>query len=208
MPARVLPLLDDARFHVPDRRSGHGLEPRPAALSRNRQALSAPHAARRTSSPSTSTSSIAIRTSIPPSSRPAPNCSSSCTWRPPRSRASRSISRTPSSPPDLPLLPAAGAVVPRAERDGAKLTIDSPRGVGVAWPGDATRRRPPLARHRRRNSLASPRPPHHRARRRNPSAPHPRLQRRPPIRRSQQLRHRSLLRKLLPRLRVTRSQTR
>ncbi len=39
--------------------------------------------------------------------------------------------------PDLPLLPAAGAVVPRAERDGAKLTIDSPRGVGVAWPGDA-----------------------------------------------------------------------
>ena len=39
--------------------------------------------------------------------------------------------------PDLPLLPAAGAIVPRAERDGAKLTIDSPRGAGVSWPGDA-----------------------------------------------------------------------
>jgi len=39
--------------------------------------------------------------------------------------------------PDWRLLPAAGAVVSRAERDDRKLTIDSPRGIGVAWPGDA-----------------------------------------------------------------------
>jgi hypothetical protein len=39
--------------------------------------------------------------------------------------------------PDLPLLPSAGAIVPHAERAGAKLTIDSPYGVGVAWPGEA-----------------------------------------------------------------------
>ncbi len=39
--------------------------------------------------------------------------------------------------PDLPLLPSAGAIVPHAERAGAKLTIDTPYGVGVAWPGEA-----------------------------------------------------------------------
>jgi hypothetical protein len=35
------------------------------------------------------------------------------------------------------LLPAAGAVVPRVERTGDKLVIDSPKGIGVLWNGDA-----------------------------------------------------------------------
>src|SRR5260370_38425670 len=39
--------------------------------------------------------------------------------------------------PDLRLLPAAGAIVPRSERNGSKLTLDSPHMVGVAWRGDA-----------------------------------------------------------------------
>ncbi len=39
--------------------------------------------------------------------------------------------------PDLRLLPAAGAIVPHAERNGTKLRIDSPQSVGVAWTGEA-----------------------------------------------------------------------
>jgi hypothetical protein len=39
--------------------------------------------------------------------------------------------------PDLRLLPAAGAIVPRAERNGTKLRIDSPWGIGVSWIGEA-----------------------------------------------------------------------
>ncbi len=38
---------------------------------------------------------------------------------------------------DLPLLPAAAATVSRVEHVGEKLTIDSPRGVGVPWTGSA-----------------------------------------------------------------------
>jgi hypothetical protein len=40
-------------------------------------------------------------------------------------------------PPDLSLLPAAGAIVSRFERNGTKATVDSPHMVGVAWQGDA-----------------------------------------------------------------------
>ena len=40
--------------------------------------------------------------------------------------------------PDLNLLPAAAAVVTRYEVTAAKTTIDSPRGVGLTWPGSAT----------------------------------------------------------------------
>lgn len=40
-------------------------------------------------------------------------------------------------PADLPLLPAAAAVVSRAERDASALKVDSPRGVGVRWNGPA-----------------------------------------------------------------------
>jgi hypothetical protein len=39
--------------------------------------------------------------------------------------------------PDLPLLPSASAAVTRIERTGAKLSIDSPSGVGVPWIGGA-----------------------------------------------------------------------
>jgi hypothetical protein len=39
--------------------------------------------------------------------------------------------------PDLPLLPAASAVVRRLERSGGKLLVDSPFGVGVRWDGAA-----------------------------------------------------------------------
>jgi hypothetical protein len=39
--------------------------------------------------------------------------------------------------PDLPLLPAAGAVVTRVEQSGSKLTVESKRGVGIPWPGAA-----------------------------------------------------------------------
>jgi hypothetical protein len=39
--------------------------------------------------------------------------------------------------PDLRLLPAAQAVVPHVEKEGSKLSIDSPNGVGVLWNGDA-----------------------------------------------------------------------
>jgi len=39
--------------------------------------------------------------------------------------------------PDLPLLPAAAAVVTRAERVGGKLVVDSPWGVGLPWNGAA-----------------------------------------------------------------------
>ena len=39
--------------------------------------------------------------------------------------------------PDLPLLPAAGAIVPRLSRNGSQVSIDSPRGVGIVWNGDA-----------------------------------------------------------------------
>jgi hypothetical protein len=40
-------------------------------------------------------------------------------------------------PPDLSLLPAAGAIVSRFDRNGTKATVDSPHMVGVAWQGDA-----------------------------------------------------------------------
>jgi hypothetical protein len=40
-------------------------------------------------------------------------------------------------PADLPLLPAAAAVVDRVERRGETLVISSPRGVGVRWEGAA-----------------------------------------------------------------------
>lgn len=40
-------------------------------------------------------------------------------------------------PSDVPLLPAAASVVTRVERVGAKLVIESPRGVGVRWDGPA-----------------------------------------------------------------------
>jgi len=40
-------------------------------------------------------------------------------------------------PPDLSLLPAAAAIVPRFERNGSKATLDSPHMVGVAWRGEA-----------------------------------------------------------------------
>lgn len=40
-------------------------------------------------------------------------------------------------PADLPLLPAAAAVVRRAERDAGALKVDSPHGVGVRWDGPA-----------------------------------------------------------------------
>ena len=39
--------------------------------------------------------------------------------------------------PDLPLLPAAGAIIPRAERTSSKLTIESPNVIGVSWQGEA-----------------------------------------------------------------------
>ncbi len=39
--------------------------------------------------------------------------------------------------PDLPMLPAAGAVVRRMERAGGKLVVESPYGVGVPWRGPA-----------------------------------------------------------------------
>ncbi len=39
--------------------------------------------------------------------------------------------------PDLPLLPAAAAVVTRAEAIGPKLMIESPQGVALRWPGPA-----------------------------------------------------------------------
>jgi hypothetical protein len=39
--------------------------------------------------------------------------------------------------PDLHLLPASAAVVNRIERAGQKLTVDSPRGVGIHWHGPA-----------------------------------------------------------------------
>lgn len=41
-------------------------------------------------------------------------------------------------PADLPLLPAAAAVVERSERRGDALVIRSPRGVGVRWEGPAS----------------------------------------------------------------------
>jgi len=37
--------------------------------------------------------------------------------------------------PDLKQLPAAGAIVSRAERSDSQLIVDSPRGVGIAWSG-------------------------------------------------------------------------
>jgi hypothetical protein len=40
-------------------------------------------------------------------------------------------------PADLPLLPAAAAVVSRAERTAGALRIDSPHGVGIPWEGPA-----------------------------------------------------------------------
>ncbi|MDP2997933.1 MAG: hypothetical protein Q8N47_10630 [Bryobacterales bacterium] len=40
-------------------------------------------------------------------------------------------------PPDLPLLASAAAVVDRLERNGARLVVDSPRGIGVPWNGPA-----------------------------------------------------------------------
>ncbi len=40
--------------------------------------------------------------------------------------------------PDLPLLPAASAVVDRMETIGRKLVVDSPYGVGIPWTGGAT----------------------------------------------------------------------
>ena len=40
--------------------------------------------------------------------------------------------------PDLPLLPSAAANVDKAEQDGARLTVDSPYGVGIRWQGPAT----------------------------------------------------------------------
>jgi hypothetical protein len=40
-------------------------------------------------------------------------------------------------PPDLPLLASAAAVVDRLERNGARLVVDSPRGIGVPWSGPA-----------------------------------------------------------------------
>jgi hypothetical protein len=39
--------------------------------------------------------------------------------------------------PDLSLLPASAAVVTRVETIGPKLMVDSPRGVGLRWPGPA-----------------------------------------------------------------------
>src|SRR5260370_11186020 len=38
--------------------------------------------------------------------------------------------------PDLRLLPAAGAIA-QLHRNGQKLTVDSPQGIGVVWTGDA-----------------------------------------------------------------------
>lgn len=40
-------------------------------------------------------------------------------------------------PPDVALLPYAGAVVNRVERIGSKLMVDSPQGVGMPWVGPA-----------------------------------------------------------------------
>ena len=40
-------------------------------------------------------------------------------------------------PPDLPLLASAAAVADRLERNGARLVVDSPRGIGVPWNGPA-----------------------------------------------------------------------
>ena len=40
-------------------------------------------------------------------------------------------------PPDLPLLSAAGAVVPRVAQAEGKLAIESSRGIGVRWNGAA-----------------------------------------------------------------------
>ena len=40
-------------------------------------------------------------------------------------------------PPDLGLLASAAAVVDRLERNGARLVVDSPRGIGVPWNGPA-----------------------------------------------------------------------
>ena len=39
--------------------------------------------------------------------------------------------------PDLPLLPAAGAIIPHATRTASKLTVDAPSVLGVSWPGEA-----------------------------------------------------------------------
>jgi len=39
--------------------------------------------------------------------------------------------------PDLPLLASAAATVDKAEQSGSRLSIDSPHGVGVVWPGPA-----------------------------------------------------------------------
>lgn len=41
-------------------------------------------------------------------------------------------------PQDLPWIPAAGAVVSRVEGGAGRITVDSPRGVGVAWKGPAS----------------------------------------------------------------------
>ena len=41
------------------------------------------------------------------------------------------------APEDLPLLPAAAAVIDRYEQSGDRVVVDSPTGVGVAWSGGA-----------------------------------------------------------------------
>ena len=136
--SKTLPLLAAARFHVSDRGSGHHLAPGSAALSADRRALPGPDASHRKNWRSTSTSSSAIRTYTPPSSKPARSCSRCCTSPRRRSRAWPCTSRTRSWPPDLPLLPSAAAVVQRAEKaSGDKLVVDSRAGVGVLWTGPA-----------------------------------------------------------------------
>ena len=88
----------------------------------------APLTPRRKSSPSTSTSSTGIRTSIPPNNRPARNCSSWCMSPPTPSRASLCILKRRLPARDLPLLPSAAAAV-RA-RKTPEATSDDKRKAG------------------------------------------------------------------------------
>ncbi len=136
--ARVLPLLDTAQLHVPDRGSGHGLEPGAAALPGDRGAVPRADAASRAAGHRYRTSSIGIRMFIPPSNKPARNCSNWCIM--PRANFARVALYFENSllAPDLSLAAfgCGGSDALRAPSE-RRWWIESSTEVGVPWHGPA-----------------------------------------------------------------------
>jgi hypothetical protein len=92
--ARVLPAAQLAQLHLPDRRSGDGLESGRAALPGDRRAVSASSRHTPRNWPSISISSTVTKMFTLPSSRPAPSSFNWCTRLPATFSGWRCTSRT------------------------------------------------------------------------------------------------------------------